>query len=74
MLDEDAAADPEVGAPLPLKDVGPSYAALGSLGYADDTQAVALAAASLQGTVPMTEEWLQLTCQDLRLDKSCSWV
>ena len=29
-LDEDAADDLEPGAPLPLKDAGPGYAALGS--------------------------------------------
>ena len=69
VLNEDAAEDLEPGAPPPLKD-----AALGSLGYADDTQAVALGAASLQGTVPTTEEWLQVTGQDVRVDKSCSWV
>ena len=57
-LDEDAADDLEPGAPLPFKDAGPGYAALGSSGYADDTQAVALGAASLQETVPATEEWL----------------
>ena len=36
ILDEDAAADLEEGAPLPLKDVGSGYAALGSSGYAND--------------------------------------
>ena len=71
-LDEDAAEDLEPGAPLPLKDAGPGYAALGSSGYEDDTQA--LGAASLQGTVPATEEWLYVRAQDVRLDKSCSWV
>ena len=40
----------------------------------DDTQAVALGAASLQETVPATEEWLRVTGQDVRVDKSCSWV
>ena len=70
-LDEDAVADLEAGAQLPLKDAGPGYAALGSSGYADDTQAVALGAASLQGTVPMTAE---VTGQVVRVDKSCSWV
>ena len=74
VLDEDAAADLKAGAPLPLKDAGPGYAALGSSGYADDTQAVALGAASLQGMVPTTEEWLQVMGQDVRLDKCCSWV
>ena len=74
VLDEDAAADLEPPPPLSLKDAGPGYAALGSLGYADDTQAVALGAASLQGTVPTTEEWLQVAGQDVRVDKSCSWV
>ena len=74
VLDEDAVQVLEPGAPLPLKDAGPSYAALGSSGYADDTQAVALGAASLQGTVPATEEWLQVTCQDVRVEKSCSPV
>ena len=74
VLDEDTADDPEPGAPLPLKDANPGYAALGSLGYADDTQAVALGAASLQETVSATEEWLQVTGQDVRVDKSCSWV
>ena len=73
-LDEDAAADLEVQPPLPLKDARPGYAALGSSSYADDTQAVALGAASLQGTVPTTEEWLQVTGQDVRVDKSCSLV
>ena len=47
VLDEDAADDLEPGALPPLKDAGPGYAALGSSGYADDTQAVALGAASL---------------------------
>ena len=46
-LDEDAAADLEAGAPLPLKDAGPDYTTLGMSGYADETQAVALGAASL---------------------------
>ena len=73
-LDEDAAADLEVGAPLPLKDAGLGYAALGLSGYADDTHVVALGAASLQGTVPTTEECLPVTGQDVRVDKSCSWV
>ena len=45
--DEDAADGLEPGAPLPLKDAGPGYAAPGSSGYADDTQAMALGAASL---------------------------
>ena len=64
------------GASLPLKDAGPGYAALGSSGYADDAQAVALGAAFLQGTDPTTEEWLQVTGQDVCVcvDKSCSWV
>ena len=74
VLDEDAADNLEPGAPHPLKDAGPSYAALGSSGYADDTQAVAMGAASLQETVLATEEWLQVTGQDVRMDKSCSWV
>ena len=47
VLDEDAAEDLEPGGPLPLKDAGPGYAALWSSGYADDTRAVALGAASL---------------------------
>ena len=51
-LDEGAAADLETGAPLPLKDAGPGYAALGSSGYAEDTQVVAVGAASLHVTVP----------------------
>ena len=67
--------DLEPGALLPLKDAGPGYAALGSSsGYADDTQAVALGAAALQETVPAMEEWLRITRQDVRVDKSCSWV
>ena len=73
-LDKDAAEDVELGALLPLKDAGPGYAALGSLGYADDTQAVALGAAALQDTFPATEEWLGSTRQDVRVNKSCSWV
>ena len=47
VLDEDAADDLEPGAPLPLKDAGPSYVALGSSVYADNTQAVATGAAAL---------------------------
>ena len=57
-----------------LEDAGPGYAALGSSGYADDTQAVALGVAPLQATVPTTEEWLRITGQDVRVHKSCSWV
>ena len=71
-LDKDAAADLEAGAPLPLKDAGPGYAALWSSGYADDTHA--LGAASVQGTARTTEQWLQVTGQDVRVDKSCSLV
>ena len=74
VLDEEAADDLEPGDLLPLKEAGPGYAAPGSSGYADDTQAVALGSASLQETVPTTEEWLQVTGQDVRVDKSCSWV
>ena len=73
-LDEDAADDLEPGALPPFKDGGPGYAALGSSGYADDTHAVALGATALQDTVPATEEWLGITGQDVRVDKSCSWV
>ena len=73
-LDEDAADDLDPGALPPLKDAGPGYAALGSSGYADDTLAVALGAAALQDTVPATEEWVRVTGQDVRVDKSCSWV
>ena len=74
VVDEDATADLEVGVPLPPKDAEPGYAALGSSGYADDAQVVALGAASLQGTVPATEEWLQVTGQDGRVDTSRSWI
>ena len=73
-LDEDAADDLGPGALPPLKEAGPGYAALGSSGYADDTQAVALGAAALQDTVPATEEWLRVTGHDVRVDKSCSLV
>ena len=71
---EDAADDLEPGALLPLRDARPGYAALGSSGYADNTQAVALGAAALQNTIPATEEGLRNTGQDVRVDKSCSWV
>ena len=64
----------EPGALLPLKEAGPGYAALWSSGYAGDTQAVDLGAPRLQGMVPATEEWLKVTGQDVRVDKSCSWV
>ena len=74
VLDVDTADVLEQGAPLPLKGAGPGYAAMGSPGYADDTQAVTLGAASLQGRVPATEEWLQVTMQDVRVDKCSSWV
>ena len=73
-LDEDTADDLDPGALPPLKDAGPSYAALGSSGYAQDTQAVALGAAALQDTVPTTEEWLRVTGQDVCVDKSWSCV
>ena len=73
-LDDNTVANLEAGAPLPLKDAGPGYAALRSSGYADNTQALALGAASLQGMVRTTEEWLQVTGQDVRVDKSCPWV
>ena len=73
-LHEDAADDMELGALLPLKDAGPGYAALGSPGYADDSQAVALGTAALQDAVPATEEWLRITGQDVRVDKSFSWA
>ena len=73
-LDEDAADDLEPGALLPLKDAGPGYAPPGLSGYANDTHAVALGAAALHDTVPPTEEWLRITGQDVRVDKSCSWV
>ena len=52
VLDEEGAANLEV--PPPSKDAGRGYTVLGSSGYANDTQAVALGAASLQGTVPTT--------------------
>ena len=78
-LDEDAADDLKLGPLPPRKDAGPGYAgpgyaALGSSGYADDTQAVALGTAAIQDTVPATEEWLRVTGHDVRVDKSCSWV
>ena len=72
--DEDAADNLEMGAPLPLKDAGPGYAALGSTSYADHSQAVALGTNALQDTVPTTEEWLWFTGQDICVDKSCSMV
>ena len=74
VLYEDAAEDLEPGATLPLKDASPGYTALGSSGYADGTQAVPLGAAYLQGTVPATEEWLQVTGQDAGMDESYCWV
>ena len=74
VLEEDTAAELESGAPVPLKDAGFGYAALGSSGYADDTRAVARGTASLQGTVPVTEELLYATGQDVRADKLCSGV
>ena len=45
-LNDEQAADLQVGGPFPLKDGVPGYAALGSTGYANNTQAVALGAAS----------------------------
>ena len=66
-----AAADLEEGPPPPFKDAGPGYAAPGSSGYAGDTQAVALDAASLQGTLPLTEELMQVTGQNVRVDRRC---
>ena len=35
---------------------------------------MALGAASLHGTVPTTEEWLQIEGQGVRMDESCSPV
>ena len=69
--DEEAAAALEAGDPLSLKDAGPGYAALGSLGYADDTRAVAPGAAALEGTVPATEEWLRITGHGMQ--RSRAW-
>ena len=37
VLDEEAAADVQVGAPLPLTDAGPNYAALGWSDFVDNT-------------------------------------
>ena len=71
-LDEEAAADLEVGGRGALKNAGSAYAAEGSLGYADHTHVVALGAASLQGTAPTTDESLRIVGQDVRVDKSCS--
>ena len=68
---EDGRGPPD---PLPMVDQGAGYAALGPSGYADDTQAVALGAAALQATTPATEEWLRVTGQNVRMDKSCSWM
>ena len=73
-LDKYAADDLESGALLPFKDAGPDYAVLGLLDYADDTQAVALGAAALQDTGPATGKGLPNTGQDVRVDKSFSWV
>ena len=55
VMDEDVAADLEVGGPIPLKYAGPGYATVGSSGYGDDTEAVALGAACMQWTIPATE-------------------
>ena len=71
-LEEDAAGNLEPGALLPVKERGPGYAAQGPSGYEDDTQPVALRAAVLRDTVPATEEWLRITGQEVRVDKSCS--
>ena len=60
-LDEEAATHLGVGAPIPLKDAGRGYAALGSSGYADDTEAVAFGAASFEGAVPRTWRWIRVT-------------
>ena len=64
-LHKDATADLEP--PPPPRMQAPATPRWGRQGYADDTQAVALRAASLQGTVPATEEWLQVTGQDVRM-------
>ena len=48
--------------PLPLVDQG--------AGYANDTRLAALGAAALRRKVPTTEEWLQVTWQDVCVDKS----
>ena len=40
----------------------------------DDTQAVVMGATSLEGKFPTTEEWLQVTGQDVRLHKAYSWT
>ena len=65
---------PGAGGPTPPQGCRPRLRSARSSGYADDTGAVALGAATLQGTFPATEEWLQVTGQDLRVDKSCSSV
>ena len=47
--------------PPPLVDPGTKYVALGSSGYANDTQVVAVGVAAHQGLVLNTEEWLWVT-------------
>ena len=51
-MDEEAAADLEVGAPLTLKKEGPGYAALLSSGCADDSRAVAWGQRPFKGQAP----------------------
>ena len=61
VTDKDGGVASWRGSCPPLKDVGPGYLVRGSSSYADDTQVVALGAATLQETVPSTEEWLWVT-------------
>ena len=47
--------------------------ALGVLGYANDTKAVASGTAAFQRTSPTTEAWLTLTGQNAHVGKLCYW-
>ena len=73
VLDEEVAADLEVGDPLLLKDATRVCRA-GVVGLRGRHPGCGPGAPPLQGTVPTTEEWLQITGKDVRVDKSCSWV
>ena len=62
------------GGPSPPQRCRPRLRRVAASSNADDIEAVAVGAASLQGTVPTTEEWLHITGQDVCVEKSCPRV
>ena len=65
---------PGTGGPAPPQGCRPRLRRAGVVGLRGRHPGGALGAAAHEDTVPATEEWLRITGQDVRMDKSCSWV